>query len=989
MRETGAVLPRLILVVVGIGWGVPVPAVGGSNLVAIDDLARMPDARATGRDSFAGDVIHFSFDDPSLDFGRVVVRTAEPHSVVRRDLFVGYSGGELVIDARNDTGRVAVNVEGVEIWFRLRGRLNSSGLYEWEMMATGSDGAPEVNFPASMPLFWADGEQCGAQITITPPSRPTDGRVQRMHVPRGEVRLHAFERQTGVAWVVLRPAGFGGRFAVSRCVFRELGEVDARSMAEEMPLPVAYVPLRSAVDRQVDEAIARGAEALLAARSDEGPWPGTDAEERIRNTAVAASAVGDALGAGAVPASALEWLAGQVLDQPARWRTETVAARLSCLARFGSFKPLRGMIHSDIRALSDAQADNGGWTRQRSTGAPGGYNGSLADHAVTSLVLEALQNARLAGAIVNTRLWRRAMQYWTEAQMYEGGYGRQLERYGGLGDAPSEVGTARGAATLMASLDMAAGVGGRHCTTYLSSSAQLDAIEAAIGWLETHHGEPQSRIGVVAAEEGAYERAFALKRFRTIFGIVSLNGEGIFEASARDLLLNQDRERRMFGVREGEGWREEPSVWRTAQAVSLLASGRAPTVCQRIVVGGDARGFDALRGDLAHLMHVLRTRRGEGLNWRRASFDQPARALLDVPLLLVTVVGPADWTTQHWRTLRAYCLAGGTVVIDIDDGASGQRAVVTAGLRSAFPEFQLRTLTAEQAVLSGDVRLAHPPPMSVMGNGFREFLFLAGESWSCQWQLFNTDAVSLEFMSRLLDYVTDGDPARRLSTGTTWSQGAVASSTMTAAHVEVGGDRPVYPDLLASLDRILRDHYRLAVEADDEHGLDLVWISVVGDRPPTAAAARHIRDALADGALLFVDIVSGEPAWDAAARGWLEPLIGTTFTRLRGTDPVLTGNIPGTRGFDAVEVALRPALHRPYSNYGRCALYALNSGGRRVGLYSADDISSGIGNHIFPGCRGAMPQPARELAMNVVLVAYEQKLRRQRGAAAQSGGLRP
>ena len=979
MRAIGAVPVWLRLLAIGWAVWVPLPAIAGTNLLAIDDLGSVPDARATGHDSFSGDRIIYSFEDRAWDFGRVIVRTRAPYSVVRRDLFVGFAQGALVVDASKSAGRGGVDVDEVEIWLRLRGKLRSGGRYEWEMAATGRDDKPVVGFPALIPFFWADGASGGANVTVTMPPQPTGDGVRRMILPRGDVRLHAFERQTGAAWVVLKPSEFKGRFAVSRCVFREIDPSGEGERAGDMPTPVSYVPIRSPVDRRVHEAVTRGAEALLDAQDGEGYWPDTDAEARIRLTAAAVAALATAGQPEDLWSSAVAWLSAQELDQPKTWRSDTVAARLSCLARFGPFKSLRRVIHTDIAALADAQARTGGWARARSADPRAGALSPGNDHRQSALVIAALEDARYAGAVVDSRLWRRAMQYWTDAQIYEGGYGRRLEPFGGLGDTPTVGGTAQGAAALMASLDMAAGFGGRHCSTYRSSRKQLEAIQQAIGWLDENFGEYQQRIGAVNASNEIYEQAESLQRFSATFGRPNLNETDHFQVSSRGLLDHLDAETGLFGVRGRDDWQETPSLWRTARAVSVLAAGRAPTLLQRIVVGDAADGFGELKADLTHLARYLAARGRREMHWRRTSIDRPVRELIEVPILVVSVVGPVEWSQLQWRTLREYCLAGGTVVIDIGDNAASQREAMAAGLRRAFPEFELRSIEPGDSVLSGTARVADLPAMSVMGNGFREFLFLGSNDWSCEWHLFDADAGSFELMNRLLAFVTDDEPVSALRAMAVHSLGAVASFSLKATHLEVGVDRPVYPSLLAAVDRVARDRFRLSVDAVHEgEDSDFLWISVTGGQLPDESTLTRIRRAIQRGAFVFVDIVSGEPAWDVAARGWLGELAGVSLDELRGTNPVYTGDIPGTRGFDVVEVGLRTALHTPFAKTGRCPLYQLSKEDGATGVYCAYDISSGIGNHRFPDCRGPVSDSARELAMNVLLRAYEHKLMRRR-----------
>jgi len=147
----------------------------GPNLLAIGNFAEVPFKRAEGRDSFSGKEIVFSFDDPQFDFGRIIVRSNQPKVTVRRDLFVGFTGNELRVNlqaqpqgGRAGSGGGAVQLQALEIWLRINGRLRPGASYEWEFEGGGSQDTL-TGVPAVIPALWADGEQIGAEVTITEP----------------------------------------------------------------------------------------------------------------------------------------------------------------------------------------------------------------------------------------------------------------------------------------------------------------------------------------------------------------------------------------------------------------------------------------------------------------------------------------------------------------------------------------------------------------------------------------------------------------------------------------------------------------------------------------------------------------------------------------------------------------------------------------------------------------------------------------------------
>ncbi|MGD2111588.1 MAG: hypothetical protein PVI86_19600, partial [Phycisphaerae bacterium] len=156
---------------------------------------------------------------------------------------------------------------------------------------------------------------------------------------------------------------------------------------------------------------------------------------------------------------------------------------------------------------------------------------------------------------------------------------------------------------------------------------------------------------------------------------------------------------------------------------------------------------------------------------------------------------------------------------------------------------------------------------------------------------------------------------------------------------------------------------------------DLLWVSVTGNAHTAGDVRSQLEAALKHGTSLFIDVVGGRREWDESFRAVLKGIDGVRLAKLRRNDRIYTGEIPGTQGFDVVDVNLRPAAQSRFSTVGRCDLYEILFNGHRAGTYSAFDISSGVGYNLYPGCRGVMPMHARQLAMNVILAAYAQKER--------------
>ncbi len=974
-------------------------ASAGPNLMAIGNFGEVPFRRAEGRDSFSGKEIVFSFDDPEFDFGRVIVRSSQPKVTVRRDLFVGFTGNELSVNlqaqpqgGRPGAGGGAVQLQELEIWLRINGRLRPGASYEWEFEGRGSQDNLS-GFPAVIPAFWADGEPVGAEVTIKEPEEEESDSIRRLVIPHGIVKLKSFENQTGAAWIILKPTNYGNSFSLRQFSFREIDTAPTAATEGGMPVPVRYIPIRNVLEDDIAAALERGSQALKAQMSEDRTWGGdADLARRVLTTARVANALAELDPASEDVKQAMQWLARQTPPAAQPWSLETVASRLYCLARHGGLTDFGPAIQADVQFLVAAQAKDGGWADRV---APTGGTSAAAsvassNHDDSVRVFAALREARFAGAEPDKNVWKSMLRYWTEAQVYDGGFSNKLEKYGGVGQAPTSAYTATGAAAILAAIDMSAAIGNKRCSTYLAGAEQLRTATRALEWLDKNYKEQFKDSGSLVGAADPYLEPARMQLLGGVSGIAHFNEKDHFDEEARDLLQHYDQASGLFGVRgQGSAFAQAPNLLRTADALSILGAGAAPTICQRIIVGDAENNWGQYRSDVQHLVRYLASQRGRQFNWRRTTIDREIRELVEVPILFLSISGSFTWSQPEWQKIREYCLAGGSVVIDIGEDAQEQREVVVSALTQTFPEYQLAELPSDAPIFSIGKEKLTLPGIQAMGNGFRHFLFLPKESWACQWHLYQVDdhKEAFAFMNNLLTYTTDDTPPRSSFAVSTYAAGSVPSKSMKAVRLQVGSAVPAYPGLVETMDRLMRSNFRLAVaEPSDPKEADLVWINVTGANPPSDPQRVQMLEALRGGKYLFIDVVSGNKDWDDSFRGVLKQLdAGINLEKLRRGDPVYTGEIPGTQGFDAVTVGFRKALQTKFSTSGRCDLYAILWNGKQVGVYSAYDISSGIGYHYFPDCRGVMPEHARELAMNVFLAAYGEKAATSGSVSATKG----
>lgn len=972
-------------------------AVGGPNLMAIGNYSELPFRRCEGdtevRYSHNGKELIYSFDDPELDFGRIIVRSSsQALSVVKRDLFVGYTGQGLVVDSRGGGSGGSVTIDELEVWLKIQGKVLPGRSYHWEVEG-GAAQEIQGGVPAVVPAIWTDQGLIGTDVVIS--DRKTiyeerfkdDDSIHRMVYPNGIVRVPEFQRQTGGAWVIIKPANYGGVIGLQRFTFREVDDNTSANYQSAMPVPIRYISIRSQVEGQISEVLQTVPKNLWR-YAPEGYWEGQNQEGSIQLTASMVTALAEVDPAAEGIDKALEWLAKQTPPQDQTWSLNTLTARLYALSRFGGLKAYRPVILSDMLAITQLQSEKyGGWGSSNppaSGAAPGtGARNVQAlirpdnEHSFSAML--ALREASLAGVEVDNRVWRRALDYWTKAQAYDGGFRDKLDSLGGIGQATTSRFTAMGATALIASLDMAAGFGGKRCNGYLSNKEQLRGINQALEWLNGNYQERFKDLGSLVVAPNPADEAESMQLLGAISGVSHFNGKEHFIEAAKTVMEGFDRASGFFGVRNQYtgAWLENPTLPRTAESIRLLAAGSAPIACQRIVVGDDENHFAEYSSDVDHLVRFLSDERDRKFNWRRTTIERDVHEFAKVPIMIVSIVGPMNWTATEWKKIREYCLGGGSVVFNISEGQESQRDVLLGGLRNTFPEYALADLPDTHKLFSIEKKIETLPKVQALGNGFRDFLFVPADSWSCAWHLFNENQreSSLGFMNNLLTYTTDSTPLSNSFVESTYVEGSSATKTMSADYVEIGGKLSAYPNMVDTMDRLMEANYRVSVDrASDAKNADLLWVGITGDAAPTDEQKAKLGAFLAGGRYLLIDVVSGNKDWDEIFRANLKLIAPSiTLEKLRRTDPIYTGEIPGTKGFDVVDVAFRKALHTRLDKRGRCDLYAIRNNGQTVGVYSAYDLSSGMGFNQYPDCRGIMPLDARKIVINMFLDAYARK----------------
>ncbi|MCH7701414.1 MAG: DUF4159 domain-containing protein [Planctomycetes bacterium] len=984
-----------------------IPASGGPNLVAVG-VFDLPFAEATVRESLTEQEIYYEFEGEH-DFGQVVVRTSTAHSVVRKDNLVRvfYNGRGLVVNLQNLRGRDTQ----ATVRFRLDGKLRPGRTYEYVFdMGFPGDAREQRPVETTTPAIWADGELIGVPITWTPP--PYDGphSVESPHFElytRGKVKLPEFERQTGGAWIAIEiPQNAREGMFFRWMSFREIDEELVAGHEPEMPVPVRYIPLSSPLAGTYQLVLQRSASALWRSQNPEDySWGNGDPNQKSITTSMVLQALTELPKNETHEDAAQErtrltledsiqrarrWLANltikETADQPPELtQTLAVAARLHALARSPEPRDYRRTLAGDVRWLTDAQMDDGGWAERSPDEDDPDAHLLRSQNDVTEQAILALREAHFAGFTCDRRVWLNATKYCVDAQATDGGFRNKMDRYGGLGEATTVQRTASGITSMLTALDLGYGALGKNCRNYLANRSLNKGILRALSWMDRNYGEfyrSSTDVGALTLDPDAGSNPFlvglAMQRLGAATGISRFNDKNHFIRQGEAMAEQFDQGSGFFAG----------DVYLTALALRTLTAGASPAVLQRITVGDDPRLEHS--ADAHHLMRFMMAQRKTPFSWKRSTIDTPIRDLLRVPMMLLKIAGPIEWTPEQWKKLRTYCFGGGVIIVDLDPQEPLLAEQFASGLKTVFPEYELRDLPSDDEVFISPHRVRSVSDMQVLSNGFHHFLYLPSESWSCSWHLNQTDAQAdrFRFVDNVLARSTGGERLRDSLSPSTYEIGAKPDREVSVAHLETGSSTPAYPDAIAGLDRLMQANYRVKVHnaSDPVSGRrpTMMWLSVTGPAPMDSDVRMRLQEHIQSGGFLFADVVSGRQDWAQQLEADLlkvDPAI--TLQRLRHSHPIHTGEIPGTQGFDIRKSHLRKALRTEFSDYGPCDLRALVLDDALVGVVSHHDVVSGLGYVLFPECRGPMPSDARKVAMNTLLTAMVHERERPEGWASR------
>ncbi|NOX58732.1 MAG: DUF4159 domain-containing protein [Planctomycetes bacterium] len=935
------------------------------NMVANGDLEQ-PETKASVRMSGTENEAIFEFSGRQ-NFGRVIARGSSGGGKLAEGISVGYIQGGRIAGLMIDATKIK-DVKGdyeIAVWFDLLGSIRPNRRYAYNILAYPASKGKVPDLEMIAPAFWADGEFLGAKVDLK-----FSDEIKTMEdlTHRGIVKTPDFSYTTGGQWLVLNlPKNFKKSVVFVRVSLRELDEALLRGEEPALPTPTRYITIDDVLEEQIKTAHRSTANAIRRGQNQQGYWLSSNPATSIRLTSIALDTLarqGEDLSSKKMRAG-IKWLAEQETTE-----TTAIARRLYFLANYGLPK-YRKSVALDLNTLIDAQYEDGGWSTSAEPDAETKNRSLKTDNATTLVVVSALREAYYAGYKGELKTWRQAAGYFREAQSRDGGFRATLDKYGGLGEATTTLNTAAGMKGLLVTLDMAFAAGSPRCTQYMSNSRHLSGLRKGMEWLDKFYDEYYKKLPTLSVQHIPIYNAEAMQGFAELSGVTQLHGKDVFRTEAEAMMKTFDPGSGLFNG----------SFWLSAIALNFLDAGSAPIVFQRYIAGGEPEF--AFSRDADHLARYLRSQRRSPLNWRAANIDDPIGELLDVPVFYVHVAGELGFEETHWERLREYCFGGGVVVFNIAEDQEAQRDVLRKGLATAFPEYKLNEIGKEDSILAIKHKLKSDDlhGMQTIGNGLKNFVFLTPRDWSCKLNTYaiKDDEVPFQFFDNLLHYTMDSDSPRSSFLTSTWEKGTSTAKSTKIAHMEVGADQPVFPDLTSTLSRSLESGYRMSVEEVpvDRPGKDvkLLWLSCGGPTQMTDKQLKTVSDHVKRGTFVFAEVLSGNVNWAESFRADLQKLDGDIRIRkLVANHPLVNGKLHETFGFDVRTVQMRRALRKEFKKLPRIDAYVIERNGEEIGVLSVHDVGSGLGYFLYPECRGIMPNSSRQFAANLVLYSMQRAL---------------
>lgn len=378
----------------------------------------------------------------------------------------------------------------------------------------------------------------------------------------------------------------------------------------------------------------------------------------------------------------------------------------------------------NMQNLNGDQRSLGAWNYGRGVG-PG-------DKSNSQFAILAIGAAVDRGILVDQKLFQRAMSYWSNGQLSNGGWGYRSP------PATGSMTCAGIASMVIARGHIVPNVGDDQIDCCGDVTVDDDPVDRAL----EHLGDHFSVIGNPGGSGHYFYYLYALERVGRLTGRRFIGGHDWYREGAERLIGIQAFDGSWQGSGDDEGDRHVASSF----ALLFLGKGKRQVVVGRLETGRAERTAQvAFPNSLKQLVHFVERDWGRDLTWQAVVGDQArVEDLLQTPVLVISGRDRLKISETLADRLGEYLNQGGTVLFDSTAGdGCGNPAAFEQSVRELcerwFPASKLDRLPTDHPVWYAQ----HDVKPDAIGQDYwvyglqaccRTAVFYSPKSLSCRWE---------------------------------------------------------------------------------------------------------------------------------------------------------------------------------------------------------------------------------------------------------------
>jgi hypothetical protein len=604
-----------------------------------------------------------------------------------------------------------------------------------------------------------------------------------------------------------------------------------------------------------------------------------------------------------------------------------------------------------------------------------GHDGRF-DHSVSQYaVLGLWALAEHAGGGAN---WEGIDRAWRRHQNNDGGWGYQLK-----GGSTAAM-TAAGVASLFITQDQLSLGQGGDCK---GNPSDVN-IEMGLRWIGDRFGDREGRR--------AHYTLYGIERIGVASGYKYFGRINWYEDGAAFLVATQQP----LGC-----WFTDNQTADTCFGILFLVHGRAPLVMNKLqydkepsttrpatasatqraappaVYYTGTGNWNQRPRDAAHFVRWFSHASERLLNWQIVNLHAPPDELHDAPILYIAGNQTLNFSHEHLAKLRRYVEDGG-LILGNADCASGE---FVQGFRKVgqalFPRYEFRQLPADHVIFTDQQFHArawkNPPAVMGLSNGARELMLLVPEAdparaW--QAQTYKGKEETHELMADIFCYAVDRRNLRyKGETHLVRRDEQIPNvHKLNVARLQYEGNWDPEPGGWRRLANLMHNHYQveLAVkpvklgEGKLDGSYHLAHLTGTDKVDLNDAQRDDLRKYVARGGAILIDACGGSSDFAES----VEAQLAKVFPRSRVPGEVIPPEHPlFLVGERLDQIGYRTYARRVLGDVKVPRVRGIHHTERLAGLYSREDLSTGLVGQPVDGVCGYDPKSAWALVANWLL----------------------